>query len=215
MLRIWGRVTSSNVQKALWLAQELGLAYENPQVGGPHGGLDSPAFRALTPMGLIPVLEDDGFAIWESEAILRYLAARYGGADFWSQDPKVRSWSDRWMAWAQTRLQPDFVSGLFWGFYRTPVEQRDAAAIARAEAATASDFLKVEEALADRPFLSGPALGLADIVIGSLLYRYFEMEVARPPLPRVEAWYRRLQMRPAYANAVMVPFDSLKGRLSF
>ncbi len=215
MLRLWGRKSSVNVQKALWLAFELGLELETPQVGGSYGGLDHPAYAALTPMKLIPVLQDGELAIWESHAILRYLAAKYGAPEFWPETPADRSWQDRWMEWSQAHLQPTFMNGVFWGLYRTPEAQRDLPAIERAVVASGQAFTKVEEALADGRVLGGASPSLADIPIGALLYRYFSLDIARPPLPRLEDWYARLCDRPAYRNSVMTPFDELKGRLSF
>src|SRR5215471_18759090 len=104
MLKVWGRRSSFNVQKVMWLVGELGLAHEHIPAGGSFGGLDDPAFRALNPHGRVPVIQDDGVAVWESHAILRYLAARYGEQQFWSADPLMRSYADRWMDWSQCSL---------------------------------------------------------------------------------------------------------------
>jgi glutathione S-transferase len=212
MLRIWGRRSSFNVQKVLWLVGELGLAFEHVPAGGDYGGLDTPAFRALNPHGRIPVLEDGGLAVWESHAILRYLAARYGRGAFWDDDPAARAPADGWMDWAETALQPAFVGGVFWGYFRTPEAERDWPAINASLAATATFFHLLDAALAARPFLAGERLGLADIPAGANLYRYFELDIVRPSLPNVEAWRRRLQDRPAYREHVMVPFDELKAK---
>jgi|GEM_PF-2967830 len=134
MPTIWGRRNSFNVQKVLWLADELGLAYEHVPAGGGFGGLDDADFRARNPHGRVPVIDDDGTVVWESHAILRYLAARHGGERWWPADPAARSLQDRWMDWSQASLQPDFLNGVFWGFYRTPPAQRD---LPRVEAAIA------------------------------------------------------------------------------
>ena len=115
MLKVWGRQSSFNLQKVMWLVDELGLAHEHILAGGDHGGLDTPAFRAMNPHGRVPVIDDDGVVVWESHAILRYLAARHGGERFWSPDAATRSQADRWMDWSQTALQPDF---LFSFYYR-------------------------------------------------------------------------------------------------
>ena len=215
MLKVWGRRGSANVQKVLWLLGELGLPHEHVPAGGDFGGLDDPAFRAMNPNGKVPVIEDGGAAIWESHAILRYLAATYGADRFWSADPAARAAIDSWMDWAQTALQPAFLGGLFWGFYRTPPAQRDAAAVAEALGRTHRCLALVEAQVAGRVFVAGDALSLADIAIGTHLYRYFELEIDRPALPRLEAWYERLRARPAYREHVMVSFEELKGRLAF
>jgi len=124
MLKVWGRRSSFNVQKVLWLVGELGLAHAHIPAGGDFGRLDEPSFRALNPHGRVPVIEDGDLAVWESHAILRYLAARYDQRGLWSADPAARARVDSWMDWSQSTLQPDFLMGVFWGYYRTPDSQR-------------------------------------------------------------------------------------------
>ena len=113
MLTIWGRRSSFNLQKVMWLVGELGLDYRHIQAGGKFGGLDTPEFRAMNPHGRFPVIDDAGTIVWESHAILRYLAARHGRGLFWSDDAAERSHADRWMDWSQTTLQRDFLMGVF------------------------------------------------------------------------------------------------------
>jgi glutathione S-transferase len=215
MLRIWGRRSSFNVQKVLWLVGELDLAHEHVPAGGGFGRLDEPDFGALNPHRRIPVIEDGDLAVWESHAILRYLAACYGAGQFWSDDAASRARVDSWMDWAQTSLQPDFLGGVFWGYYRTPEEQRDWASIRQSIDRCAGHFRLLDGMLAERPFLVGDSLSLADIPAGTVLYRYFELDIDRPQLPHVEAWYRRLQARRAFREHVMVAFGELKGRLDY
>jgi glutathione S-transferase len=215
MLTLWGRRSSFNVQKVLWLLGELGLPREHVEAGGAFGGLDDPAFRAMNPHGKVPVIDDDGTVVWESHAILRYLAARHGGAAWWSPDPSRRVAVDAWMDWSQTTLQPDFLMGVFWGGYRTPPAQQDTVAVARCVRRCGAHFRQVEALLAGRAFLLGETPGLADITVGTHLYRYFGMEIERPPLPGVEAWYERLRERAPFREAVMVEFRSLRGRLDY
>ncbi len=215
MLKVWGRRSSFNVQKVLWLVGELGLAHQHVPAGGSFGRLDEPAFRALNPHGRVPVLEDGDVAIWESHTILRYLAARYGRGTFWLDDPAERSRVESWMDWSQTSLQPDFLTGVFWGYYRTPDAQRDWPAIRRSLDRCTEHFRLLDGILAARPFLMGEELSLADIPIGTSLYRYFELDIERPELPHVTNWYQRLQQRPAYREHVMVPFAELRGRLDY
>jgi glutathione S-transferase len=215
MLKVWGRRSSFNVQKVMWLVDELGLAHEHIDAGGKFGGLDAPAFRAMNPHGKVPVIDDGGTVVWESHAILRYLAARHGGTRWWPVDAAQRSLADRWMDWSATTLQPDFLMGVFWGFYRTPEPQRDLPAIRKKVAACASHFQLLDRVLADRRYLLGDELTLADIPAATALYRYFGLDVERPAVPNVEAWYGRLQARPAYRAHVMLPFDELRGRLAY
>lgn len=215
MLKIWGRRTSSNVQKVMWLVGELGLKHEHIDIGGPFKGLDTPEFLAMNPHGRIPVISDAGNIIWESHTILRYLAACYGSPQFWSDDPGVRSLADRWMDWSQSTLQPNFLNGIFWAFYRTPEPQRNWPAIKESIKRCNAHFLLLDSILKDQPFLGGDDFTLADIPAGTMLYRYFELEIERPNLPNVEAWYQRLQARPAYREHVMVSFADLKERLNY
>jgi glutathione S-transferase len=214
-LKIWGRRSSLNVQKVMWLVGELGVAFEHLPAGGDLGGLGDPGFLALNPHGRVPVIQDGDVTVWESQAILRYLAATYGRDSFWSDSPAVRSQFDRWMDWSQSSFQPDFLNGVFWGFYRTPEHLRDARAVKVKIERCAAYLRLLDQALADRPFLAGDQLTLADIPVGTSLYRYFNLEIDRPNVPHVEAWYDRLLQRPAYREHVMIPFDDLKGKLSF
>jgi glutathione S-transferase len=213
MLTVWGRRSSFNVQKVMWLIGELGLEHRHIDAGGDFGGLDTPDFLAMNPHGRIPVIRDDDAIVWESHAILRYLAARHGAGRFWPDDPAARVRVDGWMDWSQTTLQPDFLVGVFWGFFRTPEDKRNWLAIRAALARCARDFEKLDRLLEGRSFLLGDALTLADITAGTSLYRYFELQIERPQLPQVERWYRTLQARPAFFDHVMIPFEELRGRL--
>jgi len=215
MLKIWGRRSSFNVQKVLWLAEELGLEYRHIAAGGRLGGLDRAEFLAMNPHGKVPVIDDGGTVVWESHTILRYLAARFGGPQWWPESAGERSLAERWMDWSQTELQPDFLMGVFWGFYRTPDSQRDWPAIRASIATCAGHFRLLDRVLAGRNYLLGDNLTLADIPAGTALYRYFELAIDRPVVPHVEAWYARLQTRPAYRAAVMIPFEELRGRLAY
>ena len=214
MLRALGRHTSYNVQKVLWTLDELGVDYEHTNLGGPYGGLDTPEFGALNPNHKVPVLDDDGVVIWESHAILRYLAAKYGCGTLWPEDPAERSHADRWIDWAQAQLLPAFI-GLFWGYYRTPAPDRDAAANKRLQRQCERAFDLLDTQLANRPFLAGQTFTMGDIPAGTSLYRYFEMglDVKRPH--NVIAWYERLQQRQPFRGNIMDPFDELFGRLNY
>jgi glutathione S-transferase len=214
MLTIWGRRNSFNVQKVMWTIGELGLDHRHVDAGGAAGGLDGERFGAMNPHRRIPVIDDGGIVVWESHAIVRYLGARYGGGAVWRADPAERSRADRWMDWMLATLQPDFMD-LFWGFYRTPAERRDAALIRDRAARCARHYRLLDAELSGGGFLAGAQLSIADIAVGTSLYRYFEIAVERPPLPHVAAWYRRLAERPAYRTHVMRPFDELYGRLDY
>lgn len=215
MLTVWGRRSSFNVQKVLWLIGELGIPYKHIPAGGTFGVRDTPEFLAMNPHGRVPMIDDGGTVVWESHSILRYLAARYGRPDFWDEDPGRRSNADRWMDWSQTSLQPAFLTGVFWGFYRTPPELQDRTSIETSIGLCSQYFRLLDQVLSDRPFLAGDSLTLADIPAGTNLYRYFELEIEKPHVPNVEAWYERIKHRAAYREHVMIPFDDLRGRLDY
>jgi len=201
MLRIWGRKNSSNVRKALWCAEEAGLAFERLDAGGVFGLVNEAPYRALNPNGVVPTLDDDGFILWESNTIVRYLAARYAPA-LYPQDLQARASAEKWMDWTTSTFAGPFRT-LFWGTLRTPPEQRDHAAI-QAALETCARLLEIpEQTLAIQPYLSGEQLGIGDIPLGSFIYAWFEMPIERPSQPHLEAWYARLKARPAYRDAVM------------
>ncbi len=212
MLTVYGRKSSFNVQKVLWLVDEIGIPHQHVPLGGAHGGLATPKMRAMNPNGLVPIIEDDDLVVWESHAILRYLASRHGAGRFWSDDPGERSQWDRWLDWARA-FQEDFLNGVFWGLYRTPEPQRDWPAIERAIARTGQHLELLDRVLAGRDFLLGDQFTLADIPAGALLYRCLALDIAWPETPNVDAWYARLCARPAYRSRVMIPFEELEGRL--
>jgi glutathione S-transferase len=215
MLRIWGRKNSINVQKVMWTVGELGISHERIDAGGPFGGLDTEEYKAMNPNRRIPVIDDGGTVVWESHAIVRYLATRYGAGTLAPEDPGERAKSDMWTDWTLADLQPAFVGGVFFGFYRTPEVKRDWAAIRRGLARSAALFQLLDRQLGRYDFIAGDRLTFGDIPAGAQLYRYFNIDIERPKLPNVESWYQRLTSREAYRTHVMVPFDDLKGRLSF
>lgn len=201
MLKIWGRKNSSNVRKPLWAAEELNLAYEAIDAGGAFGVVDTPQYRAMNPNGRVPVIEDDGFVLWESNAIVRYLAAQYAPA-LYPQAPAERALGDRWMDWTTSTFAGVF-RDLFWGVLRTPEPERDPARIAAALAHSGDLLARADAALAQQPYLSGAQFAMGDIPLGSFIYAWFEMPIERPELPHLQAWYQRLRARPAYQRGVM------------
>jgi glutathione S-transferase len=171
-LVIWGRKNSVNVQKVLWTCGELGLPYLRKEAGGAFGVVDTPEFRALNPNGRVPVLEDDDFVLWESNAIVRYLTTRYKPeSGLYPEDPRSRADVDRWLDWQLSTLQPA-ERPVFWGMVRTPADKRDMAAIRTAAKAVSSLWQDVEEQLRDRSFITGE-FTLADIVLGAFVHRWF------------------------------------------
>jgi glutathione S-transferase len=204
MLRIWGRTNSINVQKVMWAVGELGLEHERIDVGGQFGRLDTPEYGALNPNRLVPTVEDGGAVVWESNACVRYLAARYGAGGLWPEDAILRSASDRWMDWQITRVQAD-MTVIFWGLIRTPPEKRDMAAINAATARLGDIWRVLDHHLASHLFVAGDRLTMGDIPAGSMCHRYQELPIERPKLPNHEAWYGRLRERAPYREHVMLP----------
>ena len=203
MLKIWGRKNSSNVRKALWCAEELGLAYEAIDAGGAFGVVDTPEYRAKNPNGRVPMIEDDGFVLWESNTIVRYLAARHASGSAWyPADIQARAQAEKWMDWTTSSFAAPFRI-VFWGVLRTPAEQQDWVAINAAIKECDDLLAMVEQTLSEQPYLSGSEIGMGDIPLGSFIYAWFEMPIQRAELPGVQAWYARLQQRPAYRKAVM------------
>jgi glutathione S-transferase len=214
MITLWGRRNSINVQKVLWALGELELDFEHIDAGGDAGGLDDPAFRAMNPHGRIPVLKDGNAAVWESHTIVRYLCATYSRGTLCPAEPAARAGAEAWMDWTLATLQPA-IMGLFWGFYRTPAAQRDAGRNRLLVAESAGAIRTLDAWLAQRSFVAGAAFSMADIPAGTLMHRYFGMEIERPQVPAVEAWRARLAQRAPYAAHVMRPFADLFGRLAY
>lgn len=204
MLKIWGRTNSANVKKVLWCAEELGLPYERIDAGGAFGIVDEPAYRALNPNGLIPVVEDDGLVLWESHVIVRYLAAKHGALHLYPADPAGRARLEMWMDWVASSLMEPYRL-LFWNTVRLAPEQRDPAAAEKGMHEVRRMLAIADQVLAKQPFMSGDALGVGDIPLGCLAYSWFNMPVERPDLPHLQAWYQGLTQRPAYRKSVMIP----------
>jgi glutathione S-transferase len=212
MLRIWGRKNSINVQKVMWAVGELGLPHHRIDAGGQFGGLDTEAFSGMNPNRRVPVIDDEGTIVWESNAIVRYLAAKYGAGSLAPADAGIRAQSDMWMDWVLADLQPAFIGGVFFNFYRTPEARRNWQLIRQGIARSVTLFRLLERHLQTRAFVAGDELTMGDIPAGAQLYRFFSLEIDRPSLPRLEEWYKRLTEREPYRAHVMVPFDDLKGR---
>ncbi len=213
MLELWGRETSSNVQAVRWTLLELGVPFIRHDVGGAFGGLDAPTFRALNPVGKIPVIVEDGLPVFESAAIVRYLATRYGDDTFWPQDLAARTRVDVLAEWAKQDIANRFTGPIFWRVVRTPEDQRDPAAIRKALTVFEDHLTIAERQLDKHDFLAGAHLTPADIHLGHILYRYFDIEIERRDMPAIQAYYDRLTHRPAYAEAVMISYDSLRNTL--
>jgi glutathione S-transferase len=206
MLKIWGRNTSINVQKAMWAVGELGIPHERIDIGGPFGKNDQPAYLAKNPNGLVPTLEeDDGFLLWESNSVVRYLASKYGAGTLEPADLRERASAGRWMDWQLTVCAPA-IHGLFWGLIRTPPEQRDQAHITASKDKTTAAMKILDAQLGKTAFVAGDAFSMGDIPIGLIAYRYRRL-VPERAFDNLERWYAGIEQRPAFKEHVLaIPF---------
>jgi glutathione S-transferase len=200
MLKIWGRTNSSNVKKVLWACEELGVAYERVDAGGAFGVVDTPAYRAMNPNGLVPVVQDGDLVLWESHTIVRWLAAKHPEGGLWLTDPDARAKVEMWMDWTHSFYHP--FRDVAWGLLRTPPEKRDTAAIERGLEGCAKLWAIADASLATRPWMSGDAFGLADIVLGPYIYVWMGLPIERGATPHLDAWYARLQARPTWSKVI-------------
>ncbi len=213
-ITLWGRPTSVNVQKVRWALAELALGYEHIPLGGRYGGNQAPAYLAMNPNGLVPTLRDGDLVVWESHAILRYLAARYGAGTLWPEQVEARALVDQWTDWTATTFQPAWIA-VFWAVIRTPESKRDAARIASAIEATEQCLAILDGRLGQVPWLGGEALTYADIVAGAGMFRWTTMEIERQEHRHVAAWHRRLRERAAFRETVEIDYAELFAREAF
>jgi glutathione S-transferase len=205
VLEIWGRKNSYNVQKVLWCCEELEIPYRRHDVGGLFGGTGEDEYLARNPTGLVPTISDEDFTLWESNTIVRYLSARYGAGSLWPEDPAERALADKWMDYQIGTLFPAFKDALI-GLVRTPQEQRNPVNIEASARATGEALAPLNAHLQDNEYVAGSSLTMGDIALGSLVYRWLRLDIDRPDLPALQAWYERLADRSAYQKTVMVSF---------
>ena len=203
MIKIWGRNTSSNVQKAMWAVGELGLEHQRIDIGGAFGMNREPKYLAMNPNGLVPTLEEeDGFLLWESNSIIRYLAGKHDKAGVLEpKDPKQRALASQWMDWQLSVLGPA-ITPAFWGLIRTPLEKRDAAAIKASQEKTVTAMLMLEGQLGKTQYVAGPNFSYGDIPVGVMCYRYRQLVPGRPPTPNLDRWYDAISKRKAFHDGV-------------
>ena len=205
-MKIWGRVNSINVMKVLWCADECGLKYDRVDVGMAFGGNDQKWYLDMNPNGVVPTIEDGGRIIYESNTIVRYLAARYAAGSLWPNDPGVRSEADRWMDWQASTINGP-MRDAFWGLIRTAPDKRDMAAIKKSAVDAGKVWARLDEKLAGKHYVAGQHFTMGDIPVGCFVHRWYALDIERPELKNVKAWYERLKTRPAYAKHVMAPLS--------
>ena len=203
MIKIWGRNTSSNVQKVMWAVGELKLAHERIDIGGPFGKNKEPAYLALNPNGLVPTLEEeDGFLLWESNSIVRHLAAKHGAGTLEPADAKERALASQWMDWQLTVLGPA-IGPAFWGLIRTPPEQRDHAAIKASQMKTGEVLRMLDAHLGKHQYAAGNAFSIGDIPVAVMTRRYRDLFADRPALHNVERWYAEIAQREPFRTHIL------------
>ncbi|MGK0169306.1 MAG: glutathione S-transferase [Gammaproteobacteria bacterium] len=203
MLKVWGRRDGSNVVKALWCLGEIGIEYERIDWGGAFGGNDEPEYRAKNPNGKLPTLEyDDGYTLWESGAVVRFLCAEHSLGDLCPTDNRARAAADKWMDWSSMNFA-GFNGVLLAQYFMLPEEKRTAGAVDAALAQYTPMLDILEKHLTTNAYLCGDKLTMADIPAGSLVHRWFHWFPSPPAHPHVRAWYERMAARPAYQEHVI------------
>ncbi len=202
MLKIHGRKNSSNVQKVVWALTEMDVPYERVDAGGAFGVVNEPEYLAMNPNARVPTMEEGGFILWESNAILRYLTAKHDTGGLFPADARQRADADRWMDWQQTTVGPNMVP-IFWGLVRTPEAERNIAAIEAARLAMIPIMQILDNWLANRSHMVGNHFTMADIPLGIMAYRWLTLIKDRPVMSSLEGWYDRLTQRPALRTSVL------------
>jgi len=203
MLKIWGRTNSINVMKVLWCADELGLDYERVDAGMTFGVVGEDWYGAMNPNRRVPTIDDDGVVLWESNTIVRYLAAKHASAGLWPSDAATRAVGEKWMDWQLSTLMED-MTYLFWGLVRKAPDKQDPDRQNQAAQSTGAIWAMLDAALAERDYVAGERLTVGDIPVGCFVWRWSNLPIERPALPNLEAWHERLKARPAFQKNVML-----------
>lgn len=203
MLKIWGRKNSINVQKVLWCCAELGLPFDRVDAGMQFGVNDTAEYRAMNPNGLVPTLEeDDGFLLWESNAVVRYLASKHDKTGILEpKDLKARALANQWMDWQLSVAGPAILQA-FWGLIRTAPEKRNMAAIEESKKKTTEAMAMLDTQLAKTPYVAGDAFSYGDIPVGVVCYRFVQLVPERPSMPHLDRWYAAVSGRKAFKDQV-------------
>jgi glutathione S-transferase len=204
MLTLWGRPTSDNCTKLLWTLGEIGLSYTlvETNIGPPSA--QPPELLELNPNGLVPVLREEDFLLWESNCIVRYLCAKFSADTLYPGGLQERAIAEQWMDWQTTTLERP-LSQMLWSVYRSSPGQADQRAVEAARQSAAKAMGILNGHLATRDFVAGCRLTMGDIPVGVMAYRWFGLESERPSVPHLERWYRRLCDLPEYRRNVMRP----------
>src|SRR5476649_117521 len=202
MLKIWGRNTSSNVQKVIWALAEMKLPFERIDVGGTFGKTKEPFYLAMNPNSLVPTLEEeDGYTLWESNSIVRYLAAKHQSRVIEPVDLRIRANAHKWMDWQLSVVAPA-IHGLFWGLIRTPPEKRDHADITNSKERTTRAMGMLDGQLAKTKYVASDEFSYGDIPVGVMTYRFVQLVPDRPSMANLDRWYAAISSRQAFKDHV-------------
>ncbi len=203
MLKILGRKNSSNVQKVIWACEEMSLPFAQEDIGGPFGRNKDPEYLALNPNGTVPTIVEDGFSMWESNAIVRHLAARHGVGSLWPKDAHERAHADQWMDWQQTVVNPA-IFPIFFNLVRLKPEERDLNAVKAARDKLAQALAILDKHLAKNNFVAGARFTMGDIPLGIAVYRWYTLPIERESYPALKEWYDRIRERASFRKNVMI-----------
>jgi glutathione S-transferase len=206
MLKIWGRASSINVQKVLWCCAELGLQYDRIDAGNEFGVTKTPEYRALNPNGLVPTIEDGDFQLWESNVIVRNLAQKSEHSRLYPADIGTRFDAERWMDWQATVFWPA-LRPLFIELIRTPLANRDATVISRAETLSLAAAQILDAHLSHRTFLAGESFSIGDIPAATTVHRWYALDIHHPELANLQRWYDLMKQRRPFQEVVMTPLS--------
>ncbi|MAH83262.1 MAG: hypothetical protein CBB68_02715 [Rhodospirillaceae bacterium TMED8] len=204
MVHVLGRANSINVQKVVWCITEIGIPFKRSDVGMEFGGNETPEYLQKNPTGLIPTLEDGDFTVWESNTIVRYVSEKFGKGDWLLSSPAERAQASQWMDWYVTAMHAP-MTVIFRNLIRTLGSNRDMAEVHAATRTAVKYWTMLDNHLSDKKFVCGDLISIGDIPVGCSVYRWYTMELERPNLPHLYAWFDRLQEREAYRTHVMTP----------
>ena len=207
MLEVWGRKNANQVIQILWALSELGVEYKRHSIGTESGDLETKEYKSLNPNSKIPTIRDNGFVLWESHAVIRYLAKQYGTGSLYPDDPQKAALSDQWMTWSTDSFMGTFFP-VFWQLVRTEEKDRDYRKVVEMAQHSAKILKVLDDHLVMNDFVVGDQFTFGDIPLGVLIHKYFVLDIERPSLPGVEAWYERLKERPAFKEHAMQPFGN-------
>ena len=206
MLKIWGRTNSINVQKVLWCCGELNIPFERIDAGMQFGVNNTPEYKAKNPNALVPMIEEDGMVLWESQAIVRYLARKHGLGSMCPSNAKACADADRWMDWNATTVWPN-LRPIFWNLVRTEPAKRDMPLVESSRKGLAVSMTILDTHMANRQYVTGNDFTMGDIPLGVSIHRWFNMDIMRENLPNLGAYYKRLQERSAFAKHAGLPLN--------